>query len=78
MIAITKEEKELLKEKFPYEKFPRTMKQKSKRHKYFCVEREEMMRAIADTNAAAAEYIRQLETEDPYNGRRRWEKIMRR
>ena len=54
MISITKQEKDLLVKLFPHYKFPRTMKQDSKRHHYFCTESEELMRPIANSNAAAA------------------------
>lgn len=60
MISITKQEKDLLAKLFPHCKFPRTMKQDSKRHHYFCSENEEMMRAIAGSNAVAAERVREF------------------
>lgn len=61
MISITKEEKERLVKLFPNRKFPRTMKQDSKRHHYFCTESEELMRAIADSNEAAAERVKEFD-----------------
>ena len=59
MIPITKAEKDLLVKAFPpykppFYRFPRTMKQDSKRHHYFCTESEELMRAIASRNCRAA------------------------
>ena len=59
MIPITKAEKDLLVKAFPpykppFYRFPRTMKQDSKRHHYFCTESEELMRAIASSNSRAA------------------------
>ena len=57
MIPITRKEKELLAELFPKQNFPRTMKQDSKRHHYFCVETEKLMRPIASTNILAHEFI---------------------
>lgn len=57
MISITKQEKDLLVKLFPHYKFPRTMKQDSKRHHYFCTESEELMRPIANSNAAAAKRV---------------------
>ena len=44
MVAITKNEKEAISKKFPSAHIVRTMKQKSKRHHYFC---EEAQRVIA-------------------------------
>lgn len=38
MIAITKEEKDIIRERFPEVHIVRTMKQKSKRHHYYCEE----------------------------------------
>lgn len=61
MISITKEEKERLVKLFPNRKFLRTMKQDSKRHHYFCTESEELMRAIADSNEAAAERVKEFD-----------------
>lgn len=61
MIPITKEEKQFLAKAFPEYKYPRTMKHDSKRHHYYCTEAEHLMRAIADTNAAAAEIVRELD-----------------
>lgn len=66
MIPITKAEKDKLVKLFPpnkppYYKFPRTMKQDSKRHHYFCTESEELMRTIADSNARAAELVKEYD-----------------
>lgn len=66
MIPITKEEKELLVKAFPpykppFYRFPRTMKQDSKRHHYFCTESEELMRAIAGSNSRAAELVKEFD-----------------
>lgn len=66
MISITKAEKDRLVKAFPpnkppYYRFPRTMKQDSKRHHYFCTESEELMRAIADSNAQAAELVKEYD-----------------
>lgn len=38
MIAISKEEKDVICKRFPAVHIVRTMKQKSKRHRYFCEE----------------------------------------
>ena len=61
MIPITKEEKDLLVKLFPRQKFPRTMKQDSKRHHYFCTESEELMRAIAHSNSQAARFVKEAD-----------------
>lgn len=63
MIPITKEEKEILSELFPKCRFPRTMRQDSKRHHYFCVESENLMRAISGSNLYAAEIVKTLDRE---------------
>lgn len=44
MVAITKNEREAISKKFPSAHIVRTMKQKSKRHHYFC---EEAQRVLA-------------------------------
>lgn len=61
MIPITKEEKDLLVKMFPECRFPRTMRQDSKRHHYFCTESEPLMRAIAYSNSRAAECVREFD-----------------
>ncbi len=66
MIPITKKEKDRLVKLFPpnkppYYRFPRTMKQDSKRHHYFCTESEELMRAIADSNSQAAKLVKEFD-----------------
>ena len=61
MIPITKEEKDLLVKLFPRQKFPRTMKQDSKRHHYFCTESEELMQVIAHSNSQAAQFVKEAD-----------------
>ena len=66
MIPITKAEKDLLVKAFPpckppFYRFPRTMKQDSKRHHYFCTESEELMRAIASSNSRAAQLVEEFD-----------------
>lgn len=61
MISITKEEKELLVKLYPRYKYPRTMKQDSKRHHYFCTESEELMRAISQSNEQAAQFVKEID-----------------
>lgn len=46
MIAITKEEKNLIKERFPNAHVVRTMKQKSKRHHYYIEETTRVMKFL--------------------------------
>lgn len=43
MVAITKDEKKSINERFPEAHVVRTMKQKSKRHRYYCEETEYVM-----------------------------------
>lgn len=43
MIAITKDEKTMINTKFPKAHIVRTMKQKSKRHRYYCEETDYVM-----------------------------------
>ena len=75
MIQITKEEKARLLKLFPPYKssyrFPRTVKQKSKRHHYFCPESEYLMRAIANTNENAAAIVREIDETRQVLGRKR-------
>lgn len=46
MIAISKEEKEVIARELPYAHIVRTMKQKSKRHHYYCEETSKVMELI--------------------------------
>lgn len=46
MIAITKNEKLEINKKFPDAHIVRTMKQKSKRHRYYCEETERVLKFI--------------------------------
>lgn len=46
MIQITKQEKELIAEQFPYISTVRTMRQKSKRHHYYIEEHPKVMRFL--------------------------------
>ena len=71
MISITKQEKDLLVKLFPHYKFPRTMKQDSKRHHYFRTESEELMRPIADSNSAAAERVKEFDRQRALRDARR-------
>lgn len=46
MIAINKKEKEAIQERYPDIYIVRTMKQKSKRHRYYCVESPKVLRLL--------------------------------
>ena len=63
MIPVTKEEAKILRELYPRYHITRTMVQDSKRHHYYATEKEELMRAISDTNYYAAEIVKQLDFE---------------
>lgn len=49
MISITKEEKDAIKAQFPNVHIVRTVKQKSKRHRYYCEERKPVMKYLNET-----------------------------
>lgn len=63
MIRVTKEEARILRELYPDYKVTRTMIQRSKRHRYYATENEDMMRTIAGTNEAAAEIVARIDQE---------------
>lgn len=46
MVLISKEEKMAIREKFPKVNIVRTMKQRSKRHRYYCEEAPQVMRYL--------------------------------
>lgn len=71
MIPITREEKDLLAKLYPRYKYPRTMRQDSKRHHYFCTEQEDLMRAIAHSNERAAEFVREADRQRELNKSRK-------
>lgn len=48
MISINAREKELITERFPGIHIVRTVKHKSKRHRYFCVETQGVMNLLAE------------------------------
>ena len=56
MIAVSKEESLLIRDRFPNVKIIRTMKQRSKRHKYYCEEAREVMRFINSIRIDSYEY----------------------
>lgn len=53
MIIVTKSEVEAIREKFPRAHIVRTMKQKSKRHRYFCEESPYVLKFIASLRGDA-------------------------
>ena len=53
MIAINKSEKEVITKRLPDAHIVRTMKQKSKRHHYYCEESSQVMRLIAELRGSA-------------------------
>lgn len=46
MIAISKEEAQVIRERFPNVHIVRTMRQRSNRHRYYCEEQRGVIRAI--------------------------------
>lgn len=52
MIAISKQEKEVIAERFPKVHIVRTMKKKSKRHHYYCEESKGVMRYLEETRGS--------------------------
>lgn len=57
MIAVTKAEKEAISQRFPHAHIVRTMKQKSKRHHYYCEETKQILR-----------FLEQLRVGNTHNG----------
>lgn len=55
MVSITKEEKMYISEHFPEAHIVRTMKQKSKRHRYFCEESRAVMNFLNSARSCFAE-----------------------
>lgn len=58
MVLITKQDAMRVRAIYPDAEIRRTMKQKSKRHKYYLPELERYLRIVADTNDEAAEILR--------------------
>lgn len=54
MINISKREKEAIAKYFPNVHIVRTMKQKSKRHRYYCEESKSVMRFLKELREADA------------------------
>lgn len=53
MVAINKTEKEAIKKAFPNAHIARTMKQKSKRHHYFCEETRHVMNFLDELRSSS-------------------------
>lgn len=48
MVSVTKDEKKIINERFPKAHIVRTMKQKSKRHRYYCEETEHVLNLLEE------------------------------
>lgn len=70
MISVTKDEARILRGLYPEYKITRTMVQRSKRHRYYATEEEELMRAIAGTNHKAAEIVTRIDREQELKRKR--------
>lgn len=55
MIAISKEEKDIIKGKFPKVHVVRTMRQRSSRHRYYCEEAPAAMKLLRALRSAKGE-----------------------
>lgn len=53
MIAINKSEKEVISKRLPSVHIVRTMKQKSKRHLYYCEENKQVMQLLSEIRGGA-------------------------
>lgn len=53
MIQINKKEKEVISQQLPDAHVVRTMKQKSKRHHYYCEENEQVMQLLTELRCGA-------------------------
>ena len=56
MILINKEESEQIRRKFPYAHIVRTMKQNSKRHRYYCEDSPRVMNYLNELRTDAEVY----------------------
>ncbi len=64
MVAITKQEKEAIQRRFPSAHIVRTMKQKSKRHHYFCEEASRVMTYLKSLRASSEGESRESANEE--------------
>lgn len=70
MIAISKAEKDVISEKFPNVYIVRTVKQKSKRHHYYCEESKAVMRFLKRARSIGG-ITNALREGDSYTGRKK-------
>lgn len=61
LILITKEESNLIRDVYPDAGIARTMKQRSKRHRYYLTEDEKYLRLIVSSNSAARDIIKEVD-----------------
>ena len=73
MIAITKAEKDAIREKFPNVNIVRTMKQKSKRHHYYCEETKQvskLLKQMRESDCVTNSTRRNVRNADRTDGKR--------
>ena len=66
MIAIDKAEKEAICARFPNIHIVRTMKQKSKRHRYYCEESKSVLRFLQGIRDAGGDTVQKVGAEGGY------------
>jgi len=66
MIAIDKAEKEAICARFPNIHIVRTMKQKSKRHRYYCEESKSVLRFLQGMRDAGGDTVQKVGAEGGY------------
>lgn len=66
MIAINKKEKDIISSRFPNVHIVRTMKQKSKRHHYYCEESKPVMKLLRDMRDANNEINQKVGVKNGY------------
>lgn len=66
MIAINKTEKEAICARFPNIHIVRTMKQKSKRHRYYCEESKSVLRFLQGIRDAGGDTVQKVGAEGGY------------
>lgn len=70
MIAVNKEEKNAIRERFPNVHIVRTMKQKSKRHRYYCEESRGVLNLLNEMRGGDAYRKEGGNYRDKKNGKR--------
>lgn len=73
MIAINKAEREIISQRLPNVHIVRTMKQKSKRHRYYCEETKQvlrLLRQIREADHTAELYWKEVQNADRKNANR--------